>query len=99
MFTVNVALRWPPGTMMLFGTVATSSLLLASVTNALPVQVLGPFRQEDRLPALGTIIDQSGLNVLSGARGSELHDASSALLPLPARAHRIATAPPLKQEH
>src|SRR4029434_8851493 len=53
--------------------------------NAVSVQVLGPFRQEDRLPALGAMIDQPGLNVLSAARGSELHDPSSAMLPLPHR--------------
>ena len=53
---------------------------------AMPVQILGPFGQEDHLPALGTVILQTGLGVLSGTRGSELHDAFSAMfLPFPAR--------------
>src|SRR5215813_6548982 len=44
-----------------------------------PVEILGPFRQEDRLPALGAEIHQPGMIILPGARGSELHDASSAM--------------------
>ena len=46
----------------------------------MPVQILGPFRQEDRLPALGTVILQSGVPVLSGAVDSEFHDATSVML-------------------
>jgi hypothetical protein len=67
--------------------------------NPVSVQVLGPFRQEDRLPALGTMIDQSGLDVFPGARGSELHDASSAMLPPPAEASYRNCTTALKQKH
>ena len=50
------------------------SRLIPSInTNALSVQVLGPFRQEDCFPALGTVIEQPGLNDLTGTRGPELH--------------------------
>src|SRR5262245_18094971 len=61
----------------------TARFAFPEMPHAVPVQILGPFRQEDRLPALGTVIHQSGLNVFPGARGSELHDASSAMLPPP----------------
>src|SRR5262249_27468904 len=66
--------------------------------HAVPVQILGPFRQEDRLPALGTVIQQSGLSVFPGARGPELHDAPSAMLPLPEGGHASAIAAAMKQE-
>jgi hypothetical protein len=47
---------------------------------AVPVQILGPFRQEDRLPTLGTVILQSAADGLSGARDSQLYDATSVML-------------------
>jgi hypothetical protein len=70
------------------------------MAHAVPVQILGPFRQEDRLPALGTKIYRPGMVILPGARGSELHDASSAilLLPLPITDHSSAPAAAIKQQ-
>ena len=44
------------------------------------VQVLGPFRQEDRLAALRTEIQGSAVDVFSRARRSEFHDVSSVML-------------------
>jgi hypothetical protein len=69
------------------------------MSHAMPVQVFGPFGQEDRLPALGTVIQQPSLDVFfSGARSSELHDVSSAmLLPLPMAGDGSATATTMKQ--
>jgi len=62
----------------------TAGFAFPEMPYAVPVDVLGPFRQENRLPALGTVVQQPRLNVLSGALGSELHDASSVMLsPLP----------------
>src|SRR5262245_48590482 len=57
----------------------TARFAFPEMPHAMPVQIFGPFREEDRLPALGTVIQQSGLSVFPGARGSELHDASSAM--------------------
>jgi hypothetical protein len=68
--------------------------------HAMPIQIFGPFRQEDRLPALGTVIQQPGLDVFfSGARGSELHDVSSAMLlpPPPMTGDGSAIATTMKQ--
>src|SRR5215471_6122331 len=45
----------------------TARFAFPQMPNAVPVQILRPFRQEDRLPALGTVIQQPGLNVFSGA--------------------------------
>jgi hypothetical protein len=61
--------------------------------DAMAIEVLGPFWQEERLTALSAVIQQPGLNKFlerrysSGARGSELHDVSSAMRfsPLPRR--------------
>jgi hypothetical protein len=55
-------------------------LAFPEMPHAVPRQILGPFRQEDRLSALSTMIEGSGLGVFSGARGSELHDVSSSVL-------------------
>jgi len=67
--------------------------------NTVPVQVLGPFRQEDCFPALGTVIEQLGLNELSGARGAKLHGGVlPTMLPLPTVRHASATAAEVKQE-
>ena len=47
---------------------------------AMSVQILGPFREEDRLPALGTMVFlRSAVVVVSGL--VELHDATSVMLP------------------
>src|SRR5262245_62831456 len=61
----------------------TARFAFPEMPHAVAVEILGPFRQEDRLPALGTVIQQPDLSVFPGARGSELHDASSAMLPPP----------------
>src|SRR5262249_2312561 len=61
----------------------TARFAFPEMPNAVPVEVLGPFRQENRLPALGTVVQQPRLNVFSGALGSELHDASSVMLTPP----------------
>src|SRR5262249_32348589 len=76
----------------------TARFAFPEVPHAVPVQIFGPLRQEDRLPALGTAIQQSRLSVFPGARGSELHDASSAMLPPPEGAHASAMAAAMKQE-
>jgi len=59
----------------------TARLAFPEVSYALPIHIFGPFRQEDRLAALGAVIYQSCLDVFPGALSSELHDASSAKLP------------------
>jgi hypothetical protein len=64
---------------------------------AMPVQILGPFRQEDCLPTLGTVILQSAVDVFLGARGSEFHDATSAMLFPLSRTHGSAIAALMKQ--
>src|SRR5262249_24081995 len=76
----------------------TARFAFPEMPHALPVEILGPFRQEDCLPALGTVIQQSGPSVFPGARGSELHDASSAMLPLPEAGHASAIPAAMKQE-
>jgi hypothetical protein len=65
----------------------------------MPVQILGPFRQEYRLTALGTVVLQSASNRLfSRARRSELHDAFSAMLLPLARMHGTAMTAVMKQQ-
>src|SRR5262249_48233125 len=59
--------------------------------HAVPVEILGPLRQEDRLPALGAEIHRPGMFILPGARGSELHDASSAMFLSPLRMAAMVT--------
>jgi hypothetical protein len=59
----------------------TACLAFPEVSYALPIHIFRPFRQEDRLAALGAVIYQSCLDIFSGALSSELHDASSAKLP------------------
>ena len=59
----------------------TARVASPEMPHALPIHIFGPFRQEDRLAALGAVIYQSCLDVLPGALSSELHDASSAKLP------------------
>src|SRR5262249_15962658 len=71
----------------------TARFAFPEMPHAVPVEILGPFRQEDRPPALGTVIQQSGLSVFPGARGSELHDASSAIAPPSPRAGMLAPLP------
>ena len=72
---------------------------LPEMPNTVPVQVLGPFRQEDCFPALGTVIEQPGLNELTGTRGPELHaDVLSTMLPRPTVQDGTATAAEVKQE-
>jgi hypothetical protein len=69
----------------------------------MPVQILGPFRQEYRLSALGTLITQPASDsVCTRARRSELHDAflrhaSVVLLPL-VRVQCSAIAEAMKQQ-
>jgi hypothetical protein len=76
----------------------TARFAFPEMPNAVPVEVLGPFRQENRLAALGTVVQQPRLNMLSGALGSELHDASSAMLPPPSIQHASAIRAAMKQE-
>ena len=76
-----------------------SCLALPQMANAMPVQILGPFRQEERLPALGTPIQQPGLSIFPGALGSELHDVPSAMcLPLSLEIDGIAIDLIMKQQ-
>src|SRR5262245_50233390 len=75
----------------------TARFAFPEMANAVPVEVLGPFRQENRLAALGTVVQQPRLNVLSGALGSELHDASSGHAPPPSIQHASAIAAAMKQ--
>ncbi len=72
---------------------------LPEMPNTVPVQVLGPFRQEDCFPALGTVIEQPGLNDLTGTRGPELHGGIlPTMLPPPTMRDGTATAAEVKQE-
>ena len=76
----------------------TARFAFPQMPDTVPVQIFGPLRQEDRFPALGAMVQHSRLSVFPGARGSELHDASSAMLPLPEGAHASAIAAAMKQE-
>ena len=55
------------------------------MTDAAVVEILAPFRREQRVPALGTGDDGPGPMEGACISGSELHDASLLSLSLPAR--------------
>src|SRR5712671_3333407 len=71
----------------------TARFAFPEMPHTMSRQVLGPFRQEDRVSTLGAMIEGSSLGVFSGARGSELHDVFPPVffltsLPLPDAEHR-----------
>jgi len=59
--------------------IVATRLALPEVQHVMLVQIFGPFREEDRLPALGAMV--SRLAVVLGILGLEFHDATSVMFP------------------
>src|ERR1700730_1664236 len=68
------------------------------MAHAMAVEILRPFRQEDRLPALRAVVLQPAVKLFARARCPELHDVSSRHVSTPSPRHGSSFTIAMKQQ-